>query len=68
MFVPPGLYTSPHLIAVRERIRVNGDPVSEEAFAKFFFDVWDRLEGSASVSTICLFIKCQAMNYFLEAS
>ncbi|KAF9518463.1 hypothetical protein BS47DRAFT_1371061 [Hydnum rufescens UP504] len=43
-----GLYTSPHLIAVRERIRVNGDPVSEEDFAKFFFDVWDRLEGSAS--------------------
>jgi folylpolyglutamate synthase len=39
-----GLYTSPHLIAVRERIRVNGVPISEELFAKFFFDVWDRLE------------------------
>ncbi|KAF8272540.1 FolC bifunctional protein [Lactarius quietus] len=29
-----GLYTSPHLIAVRERIRVNGVPISEELFAK----------------------------------
>lgn len=39
-----GLYTSPHLVAVRERIRVNGAPLSEEQFTKFFFEVWDRLE------------------------
>ncbi|KAI0921261.1 hypothetical protein AcV7_003495 [Taiwanofungus camphoratus] len=39
-----GLYTSPHLVAVRERIRINGKPISETDFAKFFFDVWDRLE------------------------
>ncbi|KAH9843865.1 FolC bifunctional protein [Rhodofomes roseus] len=39
-----GLYTSPHLVAVRERIRINGAPLSEDQFAKFFFDVWDRLE------------------------
>ncbi|KAI0865056.1 tetrahydrofolylpolyglutamate synthase [Xylaria cubensis] len=38
-----GLFTSPHLIAVRERIRINGAPVSEELFAQYFFDVWDRL-------------------------
>lgn len=41
-----GLYTSPHLIAVRERIRINGAPISEEDFAKYFFDVWDRLEAN----------------------
>ena len=28
-----GLYTSPHLVSFRERIRVNGAPVSEEAVA-----------------------------------
>ncbi|EIW82321.1 FolC bifunctional protein [Coniophora puteana RWD-64-598 SS2] len=39
-----GLYTSPHLVAVRERIRVNGKPISEEDFATFFFEVWDRLK------------------------
>ncbi|KAG6335009.1 hypothetical protein ID866_4076 [Astraeus odoratus] len=39
-----GLYTSPHLIAVRERIRIGGRPLSEEDFAKYFFDVWDRLQ------------------------
>lgn len=38
-----GLFTSPHLIAVRERIRINGAPVSEEVFARYFFEVWDRL-------------------------
>ncbi|KAJ7781092.1 Mur ligase [Mycena metata] len=38
-----GLYTSPHLVAVRERIRINGKPLSEEVFAKYFFEVWDRI-------------------------
>ncbi|KAJ7590821.1 Mur ligase [Mycena floridula] len=40
-----GLYTSPHLIAVRERIRINGIPLSEEEFAKYFFQVWDKLDN-----------------------
>ncbi|KAL4068841.1 Mur ligase [Scleroderma yunnanense] len=39
-----GLYTSPHLVAVRERIRIGGKPLSEEVFTKYFFDVWDRLQ------------------------
>ncbi|KAI1202731.1 tetrahydrofolylpolyglutamate synthase [Nemania serpens] len=38
-----GLFTSPHLIAVRERIRLDGAPLSEELFARYFFEVWDRL-------------------------
>jgi folylpolyglutamate synthase len=38
-----GLFTSPHLIAVRERIRINGVPIGEEVFAKYFFEVWDLL-------------------------
>lgn len=28
---------------MRERIRINGKPLSEEDFAKFFFEVWDRI-------------------------
>src|SRR5438876_5698179 len=43
-----GLYTSPHLRAVRERIRINGIPLSEPLFAQYFFVVWDRLEASAA--------------------
>ena len=30
-----GLYTSPHLVSVRERVVVNGEPMSEAAFAEW---------------------------------
>ncbi|KAJ9099920.1 hypothetical protein QFC21_003925 [Naganishia friedmannii] len=40
-----GLYTSPHLCAVRERIRINGKPIPEHLFARFFFEVWERLDA-----------------------
>ena len=43
-----GLYTSPHLRSVRERIRINGEPISEKKFAKYFFEVWDRLDKTTS--------------------
>lgn len=42
-----GLYTSPHLRFVRERIQINNAPLSEEMFAKYFFETWNRLEESA---------------------
>ena len=43
-----GLYTSPHLRFVRERIQINNEPLSEELFAKYFFEIWDRLEEAAT--------------------
>ena len=42
-----GLYTSPHLRFVRERIQINNEPLSEEQFAKYFFETWDALEAAA---------------------
>ncbi|KAK1752581.1 folC protein [Echria macrotheca] len=42
-----GLYTSPHVVSVRERIRINGVPVSREVFGRYFFEVWDRLSEVA---------------------
>ncbi|WKX91538.1 hypothetical protein Q1695_009958 [Nippostrongylus brasiliensis] len=39
-----GLYTSPHLVHARERIRINGFPISETLFAKHFFTVYNRLK------------------------
>ncbi|KAK0630203.1 Mur ligase [Bombardia bombarda] len=45
-----GLFTSPHLIAVRERIRIDSTPLTEDLFARYFFDVWDRLESSGASS------------------
>ncbi|THC93082.1 hypothetical protein EYZ11_007448 [Aspergillus tanneri] len=42
-----GLYTSPHLRFARERIQINNAPLSEEKFAQYFFEIWDRLEAAA---------------------
>lgn len=43
-----GLYTSPHLRTVRERIRINGQPISEDKFTEYFFDVWNKLDCTTS--------------------
>jgi len=36
-----GLYTSPHLSRVNERIRINGVDISDDDFARFYFQVDD---------------------------
>uniref|UniRef100_A0A915MNR0 K Homology domain-containing protein n=1 Tax=Meloidogyne javanica TaxID=6303 RepID=A0A915MNR0_MELJA len=41
-----GFYSSPHLIHVRERIQINGQPINEELFAKHFFHVFNTLKDS----------------------
>ena len=38
-----GLYTSPHLKNVRERIQIDGVPISEESFVRAFFKIWDKI-------------------------
>lgn len=43
-----GLYTSPHLRTVRERIRINGEPISEDKFTKYFFEIWNKLDSTTS--------------------
>ena len=40
-----GLYTSPHLHSFRERISVDGTPVSEKEFADLLEQVWPALMG-----------------------
>ncbi|KFA80734.1 hypothetical protein S40288_10038 [Stachybotrys chartarum IBT 40288] len=39
-----GLYTSPHLLEVTERIRINFVPLEKARFAENFFEVWERLD------------------------
>ncbi|KAJ1651736.1 Folylpolyglutamate synthetase [Dispira simplex] len=46
-----GTYTSPHLIEVRERIRVNGQPVTHDTFAKYFFECWDKVVAAHQDAT-----------------
>lgn len=37
-----GVFTSPHLITPRERIRLDGLPISKELFTQRFFEIWDK--------------------------
>lgn len=41
-----GFYSSPHLVVVRERIRINGQPISEDKFARYFNHVYNILEAN----------------------
>ena len=43
-----GFYTSPHLKYVRERIQIDSEPMSENLFSKYVFEVWDGLSQSTS--------------------
>ena len=43
-----GLFTLPHLKLVRERIRIDGAPISELKFARYFFEVYDKLSLTTS--------------------
>ena len=68
-----GLFTSPHLKAVNERIQVNSVPISQDLFARYFWEVWDRLERSAQVAGLdgrkpvyFRFLTLMAWHAFLE--
>uniref|UniRef100_A0A0N5BEI7 tetrahydrofolate synthase n=1 Tax=Strongyloides papillosus TaxID=174720 RepID=A0A0N5BEI7_STREA len=38
-----GFFSSPHLVNVTERIRINGEEVDKITFSKYFFDIYNRL-------------------------
>lgn len=48
-----GFYSSPHLVAVRERIRIDGRPLTETEFTNHFWNVYNKLETNR-VSLILL--------------
>ncbi|CAN7075449.1 unnamed protein product [Brassica oleracea var. botrytis] len=42
-----GLFTSPHLMDVRERFRIDGLDISEEKFLQYFWECWKLLKEKA---------------------
>ena len=38
------LYRSPHLVEVRERIRINGRPLSKEVFTRYYWSCYKKLK------------------------
>ncbi|XP_024976450.1 folylpolyglutamate synthase isoform X5 [Cynara cardunculus var. scolymus] len=43
-----GLFTSPHLIDIRERFRLDGVDICEKKFLAYFWWCWDRLKEKCS--------------------
>jgi folylpolyglutamate synthase len=75
-----GTYTSPHLVSPRERIAIDGEPISQDYFAAAFFELWDRFteaarregrdaaaaEGAASKPFFFRFLTILAWHVFLQ--
>jgi hypothetical protein len=51
-----GFYSSPHLVAVRERIRINGQPLSQHDFARYFWRVYNSLTGLMVLDILWYFL------------
>ncbi|EFJ38623.1 hypothetical protein SELMODRAFT_402687 [Selaginella moellendorffii] len=69
-----GLFTSPHLLDVRERFRFDGQPVSQELFAKYFWWCWERLQAlpgdsfhsGVSIARVSRFLTVLAFKMFIS--
>lgn len=62
-----GLYTSPHLVEVRERIQINGQPLSKELFTQYFSEVWAKVqENQETKITYFPFLTLLAFHAFLK--
>lgn len=64
-----GFYSSPHLVAVRERIRINGQPLSQQEFSRYFWKVYNSLielrETENDMPPYFRFLTVMAFNVFL---
>lgn len=58
-----GLYTSPHLVSIRERIRLGGDPIGERAFGRLIGELRGRL-GARARLTHFEWLTLAALDYF----
>ncbi|XP_042537175.1 folylpolyglutamate synthase, mitochondrial isoform X1 [Dipodomys spectabilis] len=66
-----GFFSSPHLVQVRERIRINGQPISPELFSKHFWHLYHRLEETKDGSSVSMpayfrFLTLMAFHIFLQ--
>jgi hypothetical protein len=52
--VRTGLFTSPHLVDVRERVRINGCVLDKETFARYFWTVHDTVSVAVAEHSVHL--------------
>nr|XP_034194268.1 folylpolyglutamate synthase, mitochondrial-like isoform X2 [Osmia lignaria] len=67
-----GFFSSPHLITVRERIRINGQPISQTHFSQQFWKVYKKLEDMKEhefdMPMYFKFLTVLMFNIFLDAN
>ncbi|XP_036383632.1 folylpolyglutamate synthase, mitochondrial-like isoform X1 [Megalops cyprinoides] len=66
-----GFFSSPHLVQVRERIRINGEPISKELFTKYFWQVHEQLDATkdshgGAMPSYFIFLTVLAFHVFLQ--
>src|SRR5207302_5748550 len=62
-----GLFSSPHLVTFRERIRVNGEMISEDAVANGLTTIRDLVRDWAPHPTFFEVTTALGLKYFAEA-
>lgn len=62
-----GLYTSPHLKSVRERIQIDGEPLPESEWTEYFYNVWDNLSKAGPDKPVYFrFLTILAFHAFIQ--
>ncbi|XP_064649817.1 folylpolyglutamate synthase, mitochondrial-like isoform X2 [Lineus longissimus] len=66
-----GFFSSPHLLEVRERIRLNGRPLSRDSFSSYFWDCYKKLEDTKAdddnkMPAYFRFLTIMAFHVFLQ--
>ncbi|XP_058120847.1 folylpolyglutamate synthase, mitochondrial-like [Anopheles ziemanni] len=65
-----GFFSSPHLVSVTERIRLNGVPVANERFSEHFWNIYNRLEAARDriedLPSYFCFLTIMAIDIFLR--
>ena len=52
-----GFFSSPHLVEVCERVRINGVPISRPLFAQHFWEVYEKLHATIDIHVCFLYYR-----------
>jgi dihydrofolate synthase/folylpolyglutamate synthase len=63
---PTGLFTSPHLVTFRERIRVNGEMISEDNVARGLTEIRERIRDWDPHPTFFEIVTALALKHFQQ--
>jgi len=61
-----GTYTSPHLVSITERIKINNKNISEKEFERLFFEIKNVSKRMKTIPSYFETLTAIALKYFLE--